>query len=567
MSIPKSFIEELKLRIPIESVIGSHVELRRAGKNMVGLCPFHSERTPSFSVNTAEQYYHCFGCGAGGNVITFVMNFERLEYIEAIKLLAERAGLSIPESDGREEQFAKLKSRILSANRDAAKFFHQNLAYNAEKAVRYLDSRGLSKATVVKYGIGYARQGWDSLTKHLTGLGYTEYELREARLSTGKEGNFFDFFRDRIMFPIIDLRGNVIGFGGRTIDTDGPKYINTPENPVFHKGRNLFSLGFAKKTNAESYILCEGYMDVIALAQGGFENAVATLGTALTPEQARLLAIYTKEVFISYDSDEAGRKAASRAINILSEAGLRTKILEIKNAKDPDEFIKKFGAAEFRVMLSKSGTATDFRLSKAEEGLDLNDNTDKVTYLDRAAKIIADLPEKHRIVYTSELADRLRVPLEQVRNIIEGYAGGVKKRAETERWQVIERQTLQVGKEETKRTRAEKRIWAYLHKNPEVGGVIADNLKEDSFTLDISRHIYNLLTKSLDENVEFHILSECDPAEQGKITEIMEIANSIVITEAEFYGNVKIIAEKPKTAAETTNDDLKDIFNFNKKKE
>ncbi|MDR0975319.1 MAG: DNA primase, partial [Ruminococcus sp.] len=551
MSIPKSFIEELKLRTPIEGVIGAHVDLKRAGRNMTGLCPFHSERTPSFSVNTSEQYYHCFGCGAGGDVITFVMNYERLEYIEAIKLLAERAGLTVPESDGREEQFAKLKSKILSANREAAKFFHSSLSEQrfSEKAVRYLNERGLTKKTIVRYGIGYARDGWDNLTKHLRGLGYTDYELKEARLSTGKDDKCYDFFRDRIMFPIIDLRGNVIGFGGRTIDKEGPKYINTPETPVFHKGRNLFSLQFAKKTEAESYILCEGYMDVIALGQAGFENSVATLGTALTAEQARLLASYTKEVFLSYDSDEAGRKAASRAINILSEAGLRTKILEIKGAKDPDEYIKKFGADSFKNMLNKSGTATDFQLSKAEEGLDLTDSTDKVTYLERAAKIIAELPEKHRIIYGSELAEKLRIPTEQVRNIISGYAGRKERAAEADRWQEIERQTLQSNASQTKRARAENRIWAYLYKNPESARFIADSLTEDCFALEISRHIYNLLTKSLDENVDFHILSECDPAEQGKITEIMEIANRLTITKAEFVNSVKILADKPKTAA------------------
>jgi DNA primase len=558
LAIPKSFIEELKLRTPIESVIGAHVQLRRAGKNMTGLCPFHSERTPSFSVNTSEQYYHCFGCNAGGDVITFVMNYERLEYIEAVKLLAERAGLSIPESDGREEQFARLKSRILSANREAAKFFHSCLS--SDKAARYLDGRGLSRKTIVHYGIGYAPSGWDSLTKHLSGLGFTEYELREARLAAGKNERFYDFFRDRIMFPIIDLRGNVIGFGGRKIDSDGPKYINTPENPVFHKGRNLFSLGFAKKTDFDNIILCEGYMDVIALAQAGFENAVATLGTALTAEQARLLSAYTKEVFLSYDSDEAGRKAASRAINILSEAGLRTKILEIKNAKDPDEYIKKFGADSFRNMLSKSGTATDFQLSKAEEGLDLTDSTDKVTYLERAARIIAELPEKHRIVYGSELADKLRVPAEQVRQLISGYAKRNERAAEADRWQATMRQTLRESPNDTKRTRAERKVWAYLHKNPEVGRYIADTLTEDSFSQETSRYIYSLLTKCLDENVDFHILSECDPARQGKITEIMEIANNLNITETEFINSVKILAEKQKSAAEMNDDDLRNKF-------
>jgi DNA primase len=564
MSIPKSFIDELKAKNPIESVIGAHVQLKRAGRNLTGLCPFHSERTPSFSVNSAEGYYHCFGCGAGGDVITFVANYERLDPIEAIKFLAERSGMTMPESDGREEQIARLKTRILAANRDAAKFFNKTLTAspNAEKARRYVLERGLSPQTVAKYGIGYADSEWESLTRHLRGLGYTDEELQAARLTAGKNGKVFDFFRDRLMFPIIDLRGNVIGFGGRVIDSEGPKYINTPENPAFFKGRNLYSLQIAKKTEETAIILCEGYMDVIALGQAGFENSVAGLGTALTAEQARLLSGYASEVYISYDSDEAGKKAAARAISILSDVGIRTKILEIKGAKDPDEYIKKYGADAFGGVLREAGNATDFRLSKAADGLDLNDNTDKVTYLDRAAKIIAELPHKHRIIYTSEVADKLHIPASQLQTVVEGYLRHNEKNKEKEAWRNIEQSVIRQSVSATKLERAESRIWAYLYRNPEIGRFIAENLTEESFSTDLSRHIYTKLTKCLNENVDFDILSECDLSMQGKITEIMVIADKVPVTRAEFESSVEIIKNKPKPSSELDNEDLRNIFKF-----
>jgi DNA primase len=562
MPIPKSFIDELKAKNPIESVIGAHVQLKRAGRNLTGLCPFHSERTPSFSVNSAEGYYHCFGCGAGGDVITFVANYERLDPIEAIKFLAERSGMTMPESDGREEQFARLKTRILAANRDAAKFFNKTLttAANAEKARRYVLERGLTPATVAKYGIGFADSEWESLTRHLRGLGYTDEELQAARLVAGKNGKIFDFFRDRLMFPIIDLRGNVIGFGGRVIDGEGPKYINTPENPVFIKGRNLYSLQIAKKTEADSIILCEGYMDVIALGQAGFENSVAGLGTALTAEQARLLSGYANEVYISYDSDEAGKKAAARAISILSDVGIRTKILEIKGAKDPDEYIKKFGADAFGGVLREAGNATDFRLAKLEDGLDLNDNTDKVTYLDKAAKIIAELPSKHIIIYSSELADKLRIPLERVRSLVDDYVKKNKKSKENEQWHSIEQSIIRHSVSDTKFETAEKKIWGYLYRNPEIGRFIAENLTEESFSAELSKQIYIKLTKCLSENVEFDILSECDPSMQGKITEIMTITDLVSVTREEFESWVEIIKNKAKPASEIDNEDLRNIF-------
>jgi DNA primase len=635
MSIPKSFIEDLKSRSRIEQIIAEHVRLKQAGRNMTGLCPFHSERTPSFNVNVSEQYYHCFGCGAGGDVITFVMNYERLEYIETIKYLAERAGLTVPETDGsgNDERIARLKTRILAANREAARFFHSQFQTSpaAEKGRRYLAERGLSPGIITKFGLGYAVNDWDTLKRRLTEQGFTEDELQAARLLGGKG---YDFFRDRVMFPILDLRGNVIGFGGRTVDGDGPKYINTPENPVFHKGRNLFSLQFAKKalstgggnggrsgvsgsgsggssgrnvgrndgasggngvagggngswsggadggsggagggnrggngdtgirdtSISDNFILCEGYMDVIALYRAGFMNAVATLGTALTPEQARLMASYVKNVFISYDADEAGRKAAGKAINLLSDAGLRTKIIEIPDAKDPDEYIAKFGADKFRLILKKAGDATDFRLSKAADGLDLAEPGDRVQYLDNAAKIIAEYPERHRIVYTSELAEKLRLPPEQVRSVVNGYVKRGERAKETEQWQNIERAVLQTDAGRTKFQRAETHILAYVYKNPDGVRYLCEHLTNSDLSDEVHIRVYNLFKESLDKNIEFDLLRECDLADQGKITEIMEIANTITITNAEFVNSIELIKHKPKPAAELTDDDLRNLY-------
>jgi DNA primase len=303
-------------------------------------------------------------------------------------------------------------------------------------------------------------------------------------------------------------------------------------------------------------------MDVIALGQAGFENSVAGLGTAFTPEQARLISHYADECFISYDSDEAGRKAAARVIGILSDAGVRTKILEIKGAKDPDEYIKKFGADAFGGVLRESGTATDFRLSKAEEGLDLNDNTDKVTFLDRAAKIIAELPSKHRIVYTSQIADKLRIPAEQLRSVVDGYLSKNEKSKDKAQWHTIEQSMIRQSVADTKLMRAEKRIWGYLYKNPEIGRFIAENFNESQFGDELSRHLYINLTNCLRENVEFDILSECDPSLQGKLTEIMETANTVPVTRTEFEACTEIVMNKPKPTDQWDDDDTRNLFKF-----
>ena len=361
--LPESFLNELKYRTDIEQVISRYVQLRRRGRNLTGLCPFHAEKTPSFTVYPDTQSFYCFGCGAGGDAITFIKRMENLEYMEAVRTLAERVGLEVPEGTA-DDGSRQRKARILELNRAAARHFHKNLMSDIGREARaYLVGRGLSKSTVVGFGIGFAPESWNDLRDHLRGQGFSDEEMISAALvSPGKNGGCYDAFRNRIIFPIIDLRGGVIAFGGRNLGEQGPKYLNSGDTPVFKKSRNLFALGFAKNTKRPEMILCEGYMDVVALHQGGFDNAVATLGTALTPEQARLISGYTGTVVLSYDSDGPGQKATGRAISIFEDTGVKVRVLSIPDAKDPDEFIKKFGPERFELLLEGSAGAVDFEV-------------------------------------------------------------------------------------------------------------------------------------------------------------------------------------------------------------
>ena len=329
--IPHQVIEEIKYRNDLEEVIAGHVTLKRAGSNLVGCCPFHSEKTPSFTVFAQTKSYYCFGCGAGGDVITFVMRTENLDYVEALRYLATRAGIEIPE-EGRDEPNAVRRERILEMNREAARFFHECLKKSPE-AQAYLSRRGLSTALIKHFGVGYAPNDFEALAKHLRGKGYSQEEMRVGFLCSvsKKNGKSYDIFRNRIMFPVIDVKGDILAFGGRTIgdDPNESKYINSSDTPVFNKRRNLFALNFARNHSAEQMILCEGYMDVIALHGAGFANAVASCGTALTSDQARLMKRYTQSVIISYDADEAGQRAADKAFGLLGEAGLEARLHQL----------------------------------------------------------------------------------------------------------------------------------------------------------------------------------------------------------------------------------------------
>ena len=406
MAFPEKFIEELVDRSDIVDVVSSYVRLgKKSGSNMFGLCPFHSEKTPSFSVSPDKQIYHCFGCGKGGGVINFIMEIENLSFPEAVEFLAGKAGMQVPEDTN--DKDSKRRSRMLELNRDAARFFHSQLSTEGGKAaVDYMINRRISPAVAKNFGLGYAPDSWDSLRNAMRQKGYTDRELFDAGLTkAGKNGGYYDAFRNRLMFPVIDVRGNVIGFSGRILGDGEPKYLNSPETLVFNKSRNLFALNLAKKSKSGYIILSEGNIDVVALHQAGFDSAVASLGTSLTPEQARLISRYTNQVIIAYDSDTAGVKAAQRAISILEKLDLKVKVLRMSGAKDPDEFIKLKGADAFRNLLEASENQIDYRLRSVTEKYDMDSDEQKVEFLKEATDMVARLPGTvERQVYSMRVA-------------------------------------------------------------------------------------------------------------------------------------------------------------------
>ncbi len=387
--IDRSYIEQIMFGNDIVDLISEHVPLKRSGRGYVGVCPFHNEKTPSFSVNAEHQYFHCFGCGAGGNVINFIMRYNNIGYVEAVKMLASRVGMKLPDED---DEFANRRNLLSKINRDAARFFHENLMGNDGSIAReYLNSRGLSHSMIVRFGVGYAQNSYSSLLYHMTRSGYKEQDLDSAGLLRKGSRGYFDFFRHRIIFPIIDLRGNVIAFGGRLIDGDGPKYLNTGDTPIFNKGNNLFALNLAKKESDRQYLLCEGYMDVAALHGAGFKTAVATLGTALTSEQAKLISNYADKVVLCYDSDEAGQRATAKATTIFSKLPTEVSVLSMEGAKDPDEYIKKFGRDSFASLIKGSNNTIEYSLTNAKKGIPLNTDEGRVRYINNAVNILADM--------------------------------------------------------------------------------------------------------------------------------------------------------------------------------
>lgn len=406
MPLPERFLDELLSRTDIVDLVSESVRLTKKGNSYWGCCPFHSEKTPSFHVVPDRQMYKCFGCGKGGGAINYVMELENLPFRDAVAVLAQRAGMQVPET-GSAPGARERREKILTINKQAARAFHRWL-YGPEGAegLAYLRKRGLSQRTLTNFGLGFAPNSWDGLITELSGQGYDKRDLLDAGLAvSNKDGRIYDRFRNRVMFPIIDVRGNVIGFGGRVMDDSTPKYLNSPDTPVYNKSRNLFALNIAKTSKAGRVILTEGYMDTIALHQAGFDNAVASLGTALTEEHGQLLSRYFKEAVISYDGDEAGIKAAQRAIPILEKAGLKVKVLRVTGAKDPDEFIKAYGRDAFAKLIDQSENQVDYRLAQIQKRYDLNDDGQRIGFLQEAAGLIAALPSAvEREIYAGHAA-------------------------------------------------------------------------------------------------------------------------------------------------------------------
>ena len=416
MAFPENFIQELVDRNDIVDVVGSYVNLsKKSGANYFGLCPFHNERTPSFAVNPSGQFYHCFGCGKGGGVINFIMEVENLSYPDAVRLLAERAGMQVPEDSY--DRDSKKRARMLALNKDAARFFYEELGTpEGQKAVHYMQERGISPQIAKRFGLGCAPDSWDSLLKAMAQKDYSEKELFDAGLvKRGQRGGFYDTFRNRLMFPVIDVRGDVIGFSGRILSGDGAKYMNSPDTLVYNKSRNLFGLNLAKKSKSGYLLLVEGNVDVVSLHQAGFDSVVASLGTALTAEQARLMSRYTSEIILCYDADEAGQKAAQRAIGLLEKLDMKVRVLRIPDAKDPDEYLKKKGADAFRNLLTGSEDQVDYRLNSVKAKYDLGTDAGKVGFLKEATELLATLPGPvERQVYAMRAAGEAGVGADAV---------------------------------------------------------------------------------------------------------------------------------------------------------
>ncbi|MBQ4136510.1 MAG: DNA primase [Clostridia bacterium] len=578
--ISPEIVEEIKFRSDIEDVIGSYVVLKNAGSNFNGLCPFHNEKTPSFTVFRASKSFYCFGCGAGGDVITFIMKAENLSYTQALEFLAKRAGVTIPLSPEQEREGIR-RERLLAMNRDAAKFFHSALNDEAigKPAKEYLfEKRGLSKAIVKRFGLGYAPNSFNALGDHLKKLGYTDEEMVTNFLCgiSKKSGKSFDMFRNRVMFPIIDVSGNVIAFGGRVLDDSTPKYLNSSDTPVFKKSRNLFALNYAKANAAERLILCEGYMDVIALHAAGFENAVATLGTAITPEQARIMAKYTKKVVVSYDSDDAGQRAATKALSLLSEVGIEASVLKVIGAKDPDEFIRKNGdkgQVKFKHLLENSESRFDFRLESIIKKYDLAVPDQKIRACSEVCDMLADIYSSvERELACTAAAKRLNVTRESLAVDTERAVRRKSRENNREAKRKIMIQTAGFGDrintdaaKNKAAASAEDAILGLMLLFPEYTLKIKKGelgLCENDFFTDFNKRIFNKIIELTDEtgHFEFGALGESfNPDEMGRITELRIRREKLSVNSEEILKD-SIAKLKNETAGEDRLSDIEKIL-------
>lgn len=585
MRLSDAFLEQLRANTDIESVISPYVNLRRRGKNLVGLCPFHNEKTPSFTVYPKNGSFYCFGCGVGGDVITFVRRMENLDYMEAVKQLADRAGMALPE-DGYDDTLAKKRTTVLAANRAAAKFFHSQLfTEQGRQALDYFLDRGLAPETIRHFGLGFAPNDWRALKRHLNEQGFDDVLLESANLLRRSDKNgkvsYYDNFRNRVMFPIIDPRGNVIAFGGRVLDDSKPKYINTSDTLVYKKSNGVFALNFAKNGNDGKLIIAEGYMDVIALHQAGFTNAVACLGTALTKEQANLLSRYADTIILSYDADEAGQKATARALGIFGTTGMEIKVLHLEGGKDPDEIIKKYGAQRFQAIIDGAANDTEYRLLKARQGIDLATDDGKVKYLSVAAEILAEIGSPVEVdVYASRLAHELGVDKLAIQSQVKYKREGLKKRRAVKREQ--EQTRLLINGQNTKNperaqhlraAKAEETLIASLMRNPDFYNKLKDGLSADYFVTALNRRIFSVVLSRLEEggNTEPYFLSsEFTPDEMDEVERIFRSAAQLSNTVDECADCIKILKEeknKPETvkASELSDEDFAKLFRSDKR--
>lgn len=578
------FLSELRMRCDIEQVISPYVNLKRRGKNLVGLCPFHNEKTPSFTVYPDSQSFYCFGCGAGGEAIGFIRRAENLDFTEAVRYLCDKSGMLMP-TEGFDSSLSQKRKRMYEINKEAARFFNSCLfTPQGKEGLDYFKSRGYTKGTITRFGMGYAPNEWRALLTHMRNLGYSYEELYEANLAnrSEKDGkiNYYDSFRNRVMVPIIDVRGNVVAFGGRVLDDSKPKYINTSDTLIYKKSLGVFGLNFAKNSSEKKLILVEGYMDAISLHQAGFTNAIACLGTALTSEMAHLLSRYADEIILAYDADEAGQKATERAIGILNSIGMKLRVVKLTGGKDPDEILKKYGPERIKTLIEGAANDVEFELLKARDGFDLQTSDGKMKYLEKAAAILARTRNGiTQDIYASRLSEELDVKKEAITTRIKQISVRNTRKESQDFFKKVPQQSIS----ESNRTalanstnlrvvNAEEGLISTLIKNPDYYRYIENEISEEDFCVKLYKRIFSLVTEKIKEHRSLELTffsEELSPQEMNVFVKLSKDNANSGSSLKYCTDCIAVMKEEKKKSQQTANlseisdDDFRNLFRKN----
>ena len=574
MALNDSFLQELKYKTDIEDVISTYVSLKRRGSTLVGLCPFHNEKTGSFTVYPETQSFYCFGCGAGGDAIGFLKRIENLDYMDAVKLLADRAGMQIP-NEGFDDSLSKKRRRVLEINREAAKFYHSYMmSPDGEEGLNYFLGRGLTKKTINKFGLGYAPNSWNLLIRHLKSKGFTLDEMRLAGLAKAGEKNYYDVFRNRAMTPIIDVRGNVIAFGGRVLDDSKPKYINTGDTLAYKKTNELFALNLAKDSGKDSLILCEGYMDVIAMHQAGFTNAVAGCGTALTNEQVKLICRYTNEVILAYDADEAGQKAVEKAISLFRQTDIKVRVPVLQYGKDPDEIIKTVGAEKFGGMLEGASNEIDFELLKIGKQYNLNTTQGKIDFVNSIMKILANTTPVEKDLYVSRISEELGIDRRSINAQLDDYIKRTSRRKEKKQYSKIVNDSIRDNAkisydngESLRMIKAEERLLYLLIKYPDCYKLL-NSFNKEYLTKGLISKVFDIICMNIENGLDNDLMkfsNKLTSDEMGRLSGIIARGKASNDSKDEFLDCLKIINDEyekknRKSTSNMSDDDFRKLF-------
>ncbi len=568
-SLSDSFLQELKLKTDIYDIVSSYVTLKKRGATYVGLCPFHNEKTPSFTVYPDTQSFYCFGCGAGGDAVGFTRKIENLDYIDAVKLLAQKAGMQMPEDNSYDDSLSKKRRTILEINRATARFYHSYMMSEQGRAgLEYFIGRGLTKKTIQHFGLGYAPDEWDMLLKHLKKQGFSVSDMLAAGvISKSQRGTYYDFFKNRVITPIIDVRGNVIAFGGRVLDNAKPKYKNTSDTLVYKKTYELFAMNYAKDSGQDSLILCEGYMDVIAMHQAGFTNAVAGCGTALTPEQVRLISRYAKEVVLLYDNDEAGQKALRKAISLFNQTEMKIRIPKMEGGKDPDEIIRKYGRNKFAGMLDNASNEIEFQLLSIRSKYNLSTTQGKIDFGNEAIKALCDSSPIEQDLYLSRISEEIGIGKDVLKNQLNDFVSRTRYRKKKQEYnKIIDNNIREIRKisydnsASTIMIKAQEKIIELLLLHPDCHK-LNTQLKAEHFSEGFYRRVYTEIINRIENNlcVDLIVFNEIlSEQEMSRLTGMITNGTNSVDSKREYLDCVGILLREYEKANRQSVQDMDD---------